>query len=157
MKKDDAVPEQGSGKPTKRGRGTKYRPEMKEQARNLALLGLIDTEIAAALGIGETTLNEWKKRHPEFRESLNSGKLLADAEVAAALFQRAVGYSHPDTHFSAYEGTVTATPTTKYYPPDTKAAMHWLHNRQMRLWKLGERDDEGDTETSVIKPKPPQT
>jgi hypothetical protein len=39
-------------------------PEHCELARRLALIGLDDQRIAAALGIAESTLTTWKKKSP---------------------------------------------------------------------------------------------
>jgi len=118
-----------------RGRPTKYRPEFAEQARKLALLGQTDAEMAAFFGLSEATLHRWKHTHKDFCESIKEGKAGADAKVAAALYQRAIGYSHPDVHVSNYQGAITVTPLTKHYPPDTGAAFIWLKNRQPDKWR----------------------
>ncbi len=117
------------------GRPTLYRDDHPERARKLALLGLTDAEIAEIFGVHEDTLNEWKNVHPEFSVSLNAGKVPADAEVAASMYHRACGYSHPDVHVALFEGKAVITPLTKYYPPDTGAAMSWLKNRQGKRWR----------------------
>jgi len=118
-----------------RGRPTKYRTEFAAQARRLALLGQTDAEMAAFFGVSEATFHRWKHAHKDFCESIKEGKADADAKVAAALYQRAVGYSHPDVHVSNYQGQITVTPLTKHYPPDTGAAFIWLKNRQPDKWR----------------------
>ncbi len=118
-----------------RGRPTLYRADYAEQARRLALLGQTDAEMAAFFGVSERTFHGWKGAHPEFLQSIKEGKSDADAKVAAALYQRAIGYSHPDVHVSNYQGLVTLTPLTKHYPPDTGAAFIWLKNRQPEKWR----------------------
>ena len=118
-----------------RGRPTLYRATYAEQARRLALLGQTDAEMAAFFGVSEATFHRWKKAHKDFCESIKEGKADADAKVAAALYQRAVGYSHPDVHVSNYQGEITVTPLTKHYPPDTGAAFIWLKNRQPDKWR----------------------
>jgi hypothetical protein len=70
------------------------REEYDEQARKLCLLGATDAELADFFGVSEQTLNTWKKVHPKFLESMNRGKIIADAEVAEKLYHRACGYSH---------------------------------------------------------------
>lgn len=121
-------------KPT-RGRPTLYKAEYAEQARRLALLGQTDAEMADFFGVSEATFHRWKHAHKDFCESIKEGKAGADAKVAAALYQRAVGYSHPDVHVSNYQGEITVTPLTKHYPPDTGAAFIWLKNRQPDKWR----------------------
>lgn len=118
-----------------RGRPTLYRASYAEQARRLALLGQTDAEMAAFFGVSEATFHRWKHAHKDFCESIKEGKADADAKVAAALYQRAVGYSHPDVHVSNYQGEITVTPLTKHYPPDTGAAFIWLKNRQPDKWR----------------------
>lgn len=126
------------------GRPSKYREEYAEQAYRLCLLGLTDAELGTAFDVTEQTINNWKNDFPQFFESIKRGKLLADGNVADRLFQRAIGYSHPDTHFSSYEGVVTETDTVKHYPPDTTAAIFWLKNRQRKHWR-----DKTEVETSL--------
>lgn len=117
------------------GRPTLYREDHPERARKLALLGMTDAEIAEIFGIDEATLHRWKDAHPEFCESINAGKAPADAEVAASLYERARGYSHPDVHVALFEGKAVITPLVKHYPPDTNAASLWLRNRQSARWR----------------------
>jgi hypothetical protein len=118
-----------------KGRPTVYRDEHAVQVYKLCLLGATDVELADFFGIAESTLHLWVKRHPAFSESRARGKMAADAEVADKLYQRALGFSHPEVHVSTYEGDVTLTPITKQYPPDTQAASWWLKNRQPSKWK----------------------
>lgn len=117
------------------GRPTSYRAAYNKQAYLHCLLGATDEDLAKLFSVTEQTINNWKEAHPSFFESIKKGKDIADAKVAQALFARATGYSHPDTHFSVYEGTVTATPTVKHYQPDTAAAVFWLKNRQKSKWR----------------------
>lgn len=119
----------------KRGRPSSYRPEYAEQARKLSLLGLTDVQMASVFGVNEKTLNNWKKDYPEFFQSLKDGKDSADANVAASLYQRACGYSHPAVKIMQYEGVPVEVEYTEHYPPDTAAAFIWLKNRQPHLWR----------------------
>lgn len=119
----------------KNGRPSAYRPEFAAQAEKLAKLGAIDREMADFFGVSEQTLNAWKKAEPRFLESIKRGKEIADAEVASKLYHRAIGYEHPDTHVSMYQGEVTKTPLTKHYAPDPTAAIFWLKNRQPAKWR----------------------
>lgn len=113
----------------KGGRPTKYKEEYNEQVRKLCLLGATDERIGNFFEVDEATVNRWKIEYPEFRESIREGKETADANVADALYNRALGYSHKQDHISNFQGEITITPTTKHYPPDTGAAFIWLKNR----------------------------
>jgi nicotinamide mononucleotide (NMN) deamidase PncC len=98
----------------------KYHDGMPEMAHRLALLGIVDDEIADVLNVSTRQLHRWKKLHHEFAEALASGKVRADAAVAAALFKRATGYTAPDG---------------RHVPPDTGALCFWLKNRQPERWR----------------------
>lgn len=117
------------------GRPTLYKEEYAEQARKLCLLGATDKELADFFDVAESTLNLWKLEHPEFSESLKKGKTQADAEVADRLYQRAMGFEHPDVHISNYQGLITQTPIIKVYAPDPTSAIFWLKNRQRDKWR----------------------
>ena len=118
------------------GRPSEYDPKKTpEQAKKMCLLGATDKELADFFEVSETTINNWKNQHPEFLESINEGKEIADCQVAKSLYQRALGYEHPDTHVSNYQGKITLTELTKYYPPETTAAIFWLKNRQSGKWR----------------------
>ncbi|MFC3338800.1 terminase [Paracandidimonas soli] len=130
-----------SAKPV--GRPSRYKEEFCEQAKKLCRLGATDKEMADFFGVAVSTLNLWKKNHPQFSESLKAGKQMADAEVAEKLFQRATGYSHPDVHISNFQGLITQTPITKHYPPDPTSMIFWLKNRRPDLWR-DKPEPEGD-------------
>lgn len=115
-----------------------------DKVYRLALLGLRDVDIAVVLDITHTTLDRWKRNHPELKEALIKGRKQADAVIAEALYSRAKGYTHPDVHiltnritdYDENTGKPTHSynealivPITKHYPPDTKAATFWLQNR----------------------------
>lgn len=117
------------------GRPSDYRAEYAEQAYKLCLLGFTDKELADFYGVSEQTLNAWKQKHPKFLESLLAGKEPADAEVAASLYHRAKGYSHPEDKVFNVGGEPLIVPTIKHYPPDTQAASLWLRNRQTGRWR----------------------
>jgi hypothetical protein len=120
----------------KDGRPSDYREKYDEQARKLCLLGATDVELADFFGVSEQTLNTWKKVHPNFLESMNRGKIIADAEVAEKLYQRACGYSHDAVKIFMPAGALNPVyaPYTERFPPDTAAASRWLGNRQRQRW-----------------------
>lgn len=120
----------------------------------LALLGCTNAQIASTMGIGETLLNRWMNEHEDFASAVRKGRLPADADMAASLYHRGMGYSHPAVKIFMVDetiverdpatGNVTSEITTKreryvpytqHYPPDTGAASLWLRNRQPDLWK----------------------
>lgn len=129
----------------KPGRKSSYKEEYANQALKLSLLGSTDKDLADFFGVSEQTLNSWKKKYPEFLESLKKGKSVADANVASKLYNRATGYDAKATKFATNEGKITdRVEYIEHYPPDTTAAIFWLKNRQPQLWR-----DKKEIETSV--------
>jgi hypothetical protein len=116
-------------------RPSKYKPEFVAQAAKLCRLGATDRELADFFGVTESTLNLWKIQHPKFSESLKVSKGAADQRVKRSLYQRAVGYSHPDVHVSNFQGAITLTPIVKHYPPDPTSVIFWLKNRDPENWR----------------------
>ena len=118
------------------GRPSKANDAVLKEALRLAAEGKTDKEIAKALGVTCTTVQNWKKKHPDFFESLKKTKKLADQKVVAALYERACGYSHPSEKiFLNKEGDIVRAPYTEHYPPDTAACFIWLKNRDPENWR----------------------
>lgn len=72
--------------------------------------GGIDTDFAIFIGVTEKTIHNWKKKHPEFKESIKLGKLDPDSKIVSALYQ------------SALDGSNTAQ-------------IFWLKNRRSKDWR----------------------
>lgn len=72
--------------------------------------GLTDVQIAENLGISKDTFYEYKKKHPDFSDSLKKGKEVVDYEVENALLKNALN------------GNITAQ-------------IFWLKNRKPDKWK----------------------
>jgi hypothetical protein len=119
----------------KPGQPTKFKPEYLNQALVLAEKGFTDNDIAEAFDVTKRTIDNWKKQFPQFFHSLKKGKAVSDKKVVQSLYQRALGYSHPDTHISNHQGIVTKTSIIKHYPPETVACIFWLKNRDPENWR----------------------
>lgn len=117
------------------GRPAIYQDAFPETVRRLCLLGHTDTEVAAFFGVKIDTIADWDAAHPEFFQARAHARDLADADVASSLFQRAVGYEHPDTHVGLSQGAAILTPITRIVPPDVDAQRWWLKNRQPARWR----------------------
>ncbi len=57
-----------------------------------------------------------------------------DTKVENALLRRAVGYEYTETRVEESDKGSKVTEITKHMPPDTKAAIFWLKNRQPGRW-----------------------
>lgn len=118
------------------GRDSLYDPSMNEQVRKLALLGCTDKQIADFFAVDESTINRWKKRHPAFCQSLNAGKIIADAEIAECLYRRAKGeVVHVEKAVKGSDGNYEVMTLKQKVPADPGAAKLWLTNRQPDKWR----------------------
>lgn len=117
------------------GRPSKYKKAHDEDAFKQCLLGATDEGLAEFFGVGTNTVSRWKRDHPSFKDALDRGKDRADGDVVHAMYQRACGYSHPETKFLTVSlggnlgSEVKQFETTKHYPPDTAAGCFWMKNR----------------------------
>lgn len=64
-----------SAEKKKRGRKSDYKEEYSDQVLKLCLLGATDKEIAEFFSVSEQTINSWKKKYPEFLESLKKERI----------------------------------------------------------------------------------
>ncbi|MDQ0571489.1 hypothetical protein QFZ42_003323 [Variovorax paradoxus] len=116
-------------------RPTKFKEEFIAQAEKLCKLGATDMEVADFLEIEVRTLYRWKAEHEAFCQALKAGKDVADDRVERSLFARANGYEHDEVDIRVVANAIVQTPTRKYYPPDTTAAIFWLKNRKPKEWR----------------------
>lgn len=119
------------------GRPTKYTTAHDEQARKLALLGMTDKEMADFFEVEVRTVYRWKVLHDSFRHALKAGKEGADTDVAASLYQAAIGggtvtetREEPDA-----EGNIIVKKTVKQLPANVTAQIFFLKNRRPRDWR----------------------
>lgn len=117
------------------GQPTSYKEEYTDLAYKFCLLGATDLDLAKFFEVCEATINNWKKAHPEFLESIKRGKVQADANVADRLYQRALGFEHDSEEIKVVDGGVIRVDTRKIYPPDPTSAIFWLKNRQPEKWR----------------------
>ena len=100
---------------------TDYMPEFGAIATKLCMLGHSDKELAMFFGVSVQTISTWLRTVAPFKEAVLRGREVADAQVARALYMRAVGCSVPDAHVSNFMGEITVTELRKYFPPDPAA------------------------------------
>ena len=112
--------------------------------------GLIDKQIAHNMGIGASTLREWKGTFPEVAEALRKGKEVVDREVENALFKSAIGYTQTirkpvkvrDVEYDPETGRKireverwVAVEEEILVPPQVTAQIFWLKNRKPDQWR----------------------
>lgn len=117
------------------GRSSLYDPAMNDQAHKLALLGMTDEEMATFFGVTPQTFYNWQKEHIAFFEAVQSGKVVADAEVAHSLYRKSVGITYEVERLRKNaEGLAEKVTLKVYEPPDTGAMKLWLTNRRRKDW-----------------------
>jgi hypothetical protein len=124
-----ALSKQANGRPTKFHKG--LMPILKTLYRK----GCTDAEVAESLEINAGTLYNWKKQHPEFFKTISDWKDSADSEIERSLFERAHGYSHPESTPKWIDGHWEYSSMVKHYPPDATSMIFWLKNRQPTKWR----------------------
>ena len=107
--------------------------------------GLTDEQIAKNIGIGYSTLQAWKSKYRDIRDTLKRGKEVIDREVENALLKRALGYTYNEVTQEANEfGELAVSKVvTKQVSPDVTAQIFWLKNRKPKEWR-----DRKETELS---------
>lgn len=88
--------------------------------------GLTQEQIAHNMGIGLTTLKEWRKKEPTIETTLKKGREVVDFEVENALLKNAL------------DGNVTAQ-------------IFWLKNRKKDQWR--EKIETNDEEKEIQNAK----
>jgi predicted transcriptional regulator len=112
-----------------------------DRAWALAIEGKTDIEIANALGITERTLNNWKKEHPSFFQSLKEGKEVVDGKVEKTLYERAMGYTVTDKKIiiemdaNGNQKPARIEKMERKVPADITAIIFWLKNRRPDQWR----------------------
>lgn len=145
----------------KGGRPSKFSKNIQRKIRKLALRGFTDDDIAEIIDVTKQTLNNWKKKYSEFFDSLKNWKLLADQKVERSLYERACGYSHPDTKaqfvMDDSGGRWEYADLIKHYPPDPTSMIFWLKNRQPSKWRdKQEIEESGEKIIRVVYEDPPE-
>jgi len=122
----------GRGWGTGAGYPSKYDPAICKKVLKLRVLGISANNIAELLEVQGSTLEYWRKKHPEFARAWDRGGVFADAKVAQSVFRRANGWEHESIKIFANGLQV---PYIERYPGDTGAQELWLTNRQPDVWK----------------------
>jgi len=124
--------------------------------RRMKEKGLTNAEIADILGVKRDALEGWYEEYPEIEDALKGGKQNAVAAVVAALFKSAIGFSHPETKFFAYQGSIIEKETEKQYAPNQRSIEYFLQNQDPASWKSIQHIDlKSDGESVIPKPQRP--
>jgi hypothetical protein len=115
------------------------------QVYRLGGLGLNYREVGLALGVDESTVLTWNKKHPEFDQALKKGRQDYDTEAVVGLRKRVTGYRYTEVtrewkvvagrgRTARYDLIITKT-VEKEVAPEPIACFFWLQNRKPDSWK----------------------
>lgn len=94
-----------------------------------------DDEVARVLDVSRSTIDAWAEAIPEFREARARGKEHTDAQVKAALFKRAIGYTATKEKVVGFEGQFWTEEYREHVAGDVTAQIFWLCNRDRANWR----------------------
>ena len=129
--------------------------------------GLSDEQIAHNMGIGLSTLKEWRARFPAITAAMKKGKEVVDLEVENALYKSAMGYTVKvkkpikvktekqlqgkgkivEEHIEYIEEEV-------HVPASNTAQIFWLKNRVPDRWRdkpVEQTSDVAEKHVELIK------
>ena len=106
-----------------------------KQIKVLIEAGHTDAFVAKFLKVNVGTFRAFIKRYPDLESKVKEWKDAADDNVEKALYDKAIGYSMPETKVFCYEGSIVEHETTKHFPPDYSSGSLWLRNRRREDWK----------------------
>lgn len=128
-----------------------YKPEFVAQAEKLCkFLGATNAELAAFFGVTERCILKWMDEKPDFKEAVNAGKMLPDAEVAESLYWSAKGYEREEMDIKVVNGVIVETPYTRHYPPNPTSLIFYLCNRRKDLYRRNPvQDSHADIDRAI--------
>lgn len=99
-------------------------------------MGATEKQLAKLFKTNTMTIHVWKKKYPEFADSVRKGKDMFDtANVEDNLLRRAMGYKYKEKTVEWGLEGVKRKIITKYAAPDITAIIFWLKNRQPSRWR----------------------
>ena len=125
-----------------------FTKEQLEEVENLVgMYGARNKELALYFDVAQTSIEYWIKNFPDFERAVKRGRVSIGLKVAKALVAKAIGYSHPDTHYTTGRTKIThpdgtieehteviKTPIMKFYPPDGYSANKYLTIMFREMW-----------------------
>jgi hypothetical protein len=100
-------------------------------------------DVAEALGVDVSAIEDWIRDYPEFRAACDRGRAEANSGPQRSLFRRAVGYDHEVEKVMKKGSRAYVVSTREHIKPELSACRLWLMNRRPEKWKkLGKGSDE---------------
>jgi hypothetical protein len=132
----------------KRGPASGFEPEYCNLARKFCMLGATTEDLAGLFEVHRNTITNWMNDVPAFKEAVQQGRDVADANLAERLYQRGMGYEKPAVKFFNTRNGIERIDYTEHLAPDTGACIFWLRNRRRKQWR--EKIEHEHTSTDVL-------
>ena len=86
------------------------------------------------------TIDRWIAERIDFGDAVRSGRVVADARVARALYGRAVGYDRTVERTAIVAGELKPVTSTIHYAANVQACIFWLRSRRGQTWRDSPND-----------------
>ncbi|MBS3775806.1 MAG: hypothetical protein KGY70_11505 [Bacteroidales bacterium] len=108
---------------------------MLETATRLCMLGFTNDRLGKFFGVDSSTIDKWLE-NPKFKEAVQKGRDMADADVAESLYRMATGYEMEieEPKWNSQEGFWEIVSYNKRYAPNVTAQIKWLTARRPAQW-----------------------
>lgn len=130
------------------GRPPKFKDEYQQITLVLCRLGAIDVDVAEAFDVDERTIYNWKKKFPEFFQSMKEGKDEINEKVEKTLLDLAMGGielkeskiergpNKTDRNGKTIVGNIEKVhQIKKTLAPNHASCALWLQNRDPKRWR----------------------
>ena len=135
---------------------TAYSPEYAKVAERLVASGFAVKDLAYALDVSATTIQNWKKEYPEFKKACECGKKVMKKKLVAEGLKMALGYDYK----SSKTVTKKDRKTGEEYQETTEFIQHQAGNDRMLTFmllnidrQLGDNEWETPTQRTQIEQK----
>lgn len=117
-------------------------PDHIDEIRAIAMTGMTDHEMAAAVGVPARLMDAWIEAYPRFAKAIDDGRTHADAQVVAALHKNAIGFKYTTDEVVRTRKGAQIVQVEKYFLPETGAQKFWLTNRKPE-WRAAQQVNVG--------------
>ena len=124
-----------------KGRPPVYEPNYHDEAaRDYALKGATNADLADVFKVNEYTIDSWIRKHESFNNALKSGREVADSNITKTHYKAAMGCTTKETR-TEYEKNANGDwveskriVLEKEHPPNQLLLMSWENNRMRKWW-----------------------
>lgn len=125
--------------PKENPKSMKYweKPKQLDKIEEWSGNGLPMKDIAKNMGIGRTTLYEWRDKSTHIMNALHTGRETKLEKVEHAMFMRAIGYDKEEVHYK-FDDEGNKFPMKSrvvHYPGEASLIKYYANNTDPSKWK----------------------